>query len=103
MACDSGRRIEDNLGAVQPERSCALRKMPVIANVNTNIRISSLEDRITKIAGFEIEFLPKTRMAMRNMCLAIFAEIFSVGVDHGCGVVIDSGYLFLVDLNDNNH
>ena len=40
---------------------------------------------------------------MRNVRLAIFAEIFSVGVDDRGGVVVDAGLLFLVDRNNDHH
>ena len=40
---------------------------------------------------------------MWDMVLAIFAEIFSIGVDDGCRVVIDAGDLFLVYRRHDDH
>ena len=42
-------------------------------------------------------------MAVRDVMLAIFAEIFSVGVDDGGGVEVDAGHLLFVDRDDDHH
>ena len=44
------RRIEHDLRPVQSENARTLRKMPVVANVDADPRIFSLEHRISKIA-----------------------------------------------------
>ena len=40
---------------------------------------------------------------MRNVVLAILAEIVAVGVDHGRGVVVDAGHLFFVNRDNDHH
>src|SRR5205807_2017907 len=87
---DRCRRIENDFGAVQPERARPFRKMPVIADVDANVGILRLEDGITEIARLEVELLPEPGSAVRDMILAILAEVPAVGVDHGGGVVVDT-------------
>ena len=53
------RRDEDHLGAVQAEGARAFREMPVMADINTDLADSGIEDGITEIARAEIEFLPE--------------------------------------------
>ncbi len=40
---------------------------------------------------------------MRDVVLAILAQVLTVGVNDRRGVVVDAGYLFLVDGNDDDH
>src|SRR5579863_1289185 len=70
QAGDRGRRIEHDLRPAEAERTRAFRKMAVVADVYADLAVLGLEHRITEIAGAEIEFLPETRQAMRNMVLA---------------------------------
>src|SRR5437773_4611779 len=77
--------------------------MPVIANINTNTRKRRVERRITKVAGLEIELLPEAGVDVRNVVLAILAEIGPVSIDYGSGVVVDAGNLFFVDWDDDYH
>ncbi len=77
--------------------------MPVVADVHSNPRVSRIECRVAEVAGLEIEFFPETGIDVRDVMLAILAEILAVGVDHRRGVVIDAGDLFLVNRNDDHH
>ena len=74
-AGDRGRRIEDDFGAVQAENARALGKMAVVADVDADSAEARLENGIAGVARREIKFLPEARMAVRDVMLAIFAEI----------------------------
>ena len=65
--------------------------------------MARLKNGIARIAGSEIKLFPKARMAMRDVVLAIFAEVFAVGVDNGGSVVVDAGHLDFVDGDDEHH
>src|SRR5438045_8537640 len=77
--------------------------MSVVADVNADPRECSVEARVSEVAGAKIEFLPKTRCYVRNMCLAIFAKIRTVRVDNGGGIVVNARLFFFVDRNDDHH
>src|SRR5262249_21209791 len=70
-----GRGIENDLGAVQPERPGAFRKVAVVTDVDTDARVRSIESREAEIARLEIKFLPEPGVDVRNVVLAIFTEI----------------------------
>src|ERR1035438_2330149 len=95
-----GRRVEDDLGAVQAERARALREMAVVADVDADLGKAEVEDRNAEVAGAEIKFLPETGSNVRNMSFAVLAEERTVVVDDGGGVVIDA---FLFHLVNRNH
>src|SRR5215813_8481403 len=70
---DRRRRVEDDLGAVQPQRPRAFGKVTVVADVDPDARVGRVEGRITKIARLEIELLPESRRDVRDVVLAVFA------------------------------
>src|SRR5262249_3379368 len=72
------RGIEDDFGCVQTEGPSPLRKMAIVADINADIRKLRFEHRVSKIARLEVELLPEPRRAMRDVVLAIFAEIPTV-------------------------
>src|SRR6185503_10106073 len=80
-AGDSRRRIEDDFGAAESERTRAFRKMTVIADVDADLAVLGLEYRIAQIAGTKIELLPESRQAMRDVVLAVLAQVAAIGVD----------------------
>src|ERR1700738_4947222 len=55
-----------------------------------------LERRIAEIAGLEIKLLEENRV-QRNVVLAIDSEQLSVGINHGCRVVVDAAPHALVN------
>src|SRR5437764_826116 len=77
--------------------------MPVVTYVNADSSDSRIKGWIAEIARTEIKLFPKARRDVRDVCLAIFAQILSVSVDHSRGVVIDSSLLFLIDRHDEHH
>src|SRR5882762_7346225 len=102
-AGDSSRRVVDDFRAVEAEDSRAFRKVAVVADVHADTGITSLEDRVAGVSRREVKLFPETRMAMRNVVLAVFAEIAAVGVDDRGGVEVDAGHLDLVDRDDEHH
>src|ERR1019366_9831384 len=82
------RSVEDDLGAVQAQGARAFREMAVVADVDADLDEAEVEDRKAEVAGAEIEFLPEAGSDVRDMSLAVLAEVGAVVVDDGGGVVI---------------
>src|SRR5258708_22436527 len=98
-----GRRVVHDFRAVQPQDARAFGKVPVVADVHAHAAVARLKHRISRVAGREVKLLPKTRMAMRNVVLAVFSEVASVGINHGRGVEIDAGHFHFVHRNHQHH
>ena len=58
-AGDGGRRVEDDLGAVQAEQPRALREVAVVADVDADRRVARLEHGISEVARLEEVLLPE--------------------------------------------
>src|SRR5437868_313935 len=56
--------------------------MPVIADIDADARERRVETWITKITRPEIKFFPEAGIDVRNVVLAILAEILAVVFDH---------------------
>src|SRR5262249_51928558 len=54
-----GRRVEYDLGPVQPEAPRPFREVPVVADVDADLADPRLEHRVTEVAGPEIKLLPE--------------------------------------------
>ena len=91
------------LRAVQRQRAPAFREMAVVADVDAELDVCGLEHRVAQVARLEEELLVEARIDLRDVRLAIFAEVLAVGVDHGGGVVVHAGHGFLVDRHDHDH
>src|SRR6266568_1234621 len=102
-ACDRGGGVVNNFRAVEAEAARAFREVAVVTNVHTDAGVASIENGITGVSWREIELFPETGMAMGDVVLAVFAQITSVGVNHGGGVVINAGHFDFVDGNDEDH
>src|SRR6266566_4269306 len=96
------RRVEDDLCPVQPERAPALREVPVVADVDADPADRGVERRVAEVAGPEVELLPEAA-DVRQVGLAVLAEVAAVGVEHGRGVVEHPGLLLLVHGQDRDH
>src|SRR6202041_585407 len=96
-------RIENDLRSVQTQYPRALGEMAVVADVYANLSEACLEYRIPRVSRREIEFLPETRMAVRDVVFAVFTEVASIGVEPRCGVVKHPRHLDLVNRNDQHH
>jgi len=103
QAGNGGGWVDDVLCAIQCQRAPAFREMPVVANVDAQFDVSRVEDGITQVARLEEELLVKTGIDLRDMRLAILAEIAAVCIDNRGGVVVDARHLFLVDGHHDNH
>ena len=77
QARDRRRRIEDDLGAVQPEQPRAFGKVPVVADVDADRGEARLEDRIAEVARLEEVLLPEAGR-VRDVVLAVLPEIRAV-------------------------
>src|SRR5215217_9021382 len=98
----AGRRgVEDDLGTVEPERAPPLREVPVVADVDADPADRGVEHRIAQVAGPEVELLPEPPH-VRQVGLAVLAEIAAVRVQHGRGVVKHAGLLLLVHRQDHD-
>ena len=102
-ARDGGGGVVNNFRSVEAEAAGTFREMPVVTNVHTDAGVARIKNGVAGVSRREIKLFPKTRMAMRNVVLAIFAQITSVGVDHRSGVVINAGHFDFVDGNNKNH
>ena len=89
QAAARGRRDEHHLGAVQAQRACALGEVPVVADVDPDLADRGLEHRVAEVARPEVELLPEP-LHVRDVGLAVLAEVRAVRVDHGRGVVVDA-------------
>src|SRR6202158_2156061 len=102
-AGDSGRRVVDYFRAVESEDSRAFRKVAVVADVHADAGITSLEYGIAGVSRREVKLFPKARVTVRNVVLAVFAEVAAVGVDDRGGVEVDASQLDLVDRAAEHH
>src|SRR6266568_3855508 len=98
-----GRGVEHDLGAVQPEGAGPLGEVAVVADVHADLGVSGLEHRVAEVPGPEVELLPEARLAVRDVGLAVLAEVAAVRVDHRRGVVVDSRLLLLVHRHHQHH
>src|SRR4029079_89625 len=97
-----GGGIEHDLRAGQAERARALREVAVVADVDTDLRKRGLEDRIAQVPRPEVELLPEPRLSVGDVGLAVFAQVFAVGVDDGRSVVVDARLVLFV-YGDHDH
>ena len=77
-AGDGGRRVEDDLRAVQAQAARALGKVAVVADIDADFGEAEVEDRIAEVAGPEVELLPEARRNVRDVRLAVLAEVGAV-------------------------
>ena len=85
----SGARDEHHLGAVEAEGASSLGKVPVVADVHADLADRGFEDGIAQVPRAEVVLLPEA-LDVRDMRLAVLAEVGPVGIDHGRGVVVDA-------------
>src|SRR6266436_4619204 len=102
-AGDGGGRVIDDFRAVLAEDARAFREVAVVADVHADAGVASLEYGVAGISGREVKLFPKAGVTVRNVVLAIFAEVAAVGVDHGGGVEVEAGHLDFVDGDDQHH
>src|SRR3954452_20802363 len=98
-----GRGIHHDLGAGETKLARAFGEMAVVADVDADLRVGRLENGVAEVAGAEVELLPETGSNVRDVILAVLAEVGAVGVDDGGGVVVNAGFFFLVQRHDDDH
>ena len=86
----------------RPSSRAPSGKVPVVADVDADRRVARLEHRVAEVAGLEEVLLPEAR-GVRDVVLAVLAEVAAVGVVDRGGVVVDAGLLALVDRDDHRH
>src|SRR5437660_4524653 len=101
-ARDGCGRVINNLRAVQSQNPRALGEMAVVADINSDTRVTGRKDGIARIARREIKFFPEAGMAVRDVVLAVLAEVAPVGVDQRGGIEEHAGHLDFVDGRDMN-
>src|SRR5437899_8155617 len=97
-----GRGNEDELRSVKAEHPRALGEVAVVADVHADLPYGGVEDRVAEVAGAEVELLPEA-VDVRDVRLAVLAEVLAVGVDHSGGVVVDAGLVLFVHRDDQHH
>ena len=97
------RRDEDDLRAVQPQGPRPFGKVTIITNVDADAGDLGFKSRKAEIARREVELLPESRQAMRDVRLAVLAQVRAVGVNHRRRVVVDAGHLFFINRHNHRH
>src|SRR5439155_1522100 len=98
-----GRRWdEDELRSVKAEHPRALGEVAVVADVHADLPHGGVEDRVAEVAGAEVELLPEA-VDVRDVRLAVLAEVLAVGVDDRGGVVVDAGLILFIHRDDQHH
>src|SRR5207237_8675583 len=91
------------LGAVQTESARTFGEVPVITDVDADFGDGRLDTGITRVAGAEVILLPESRGDLRDVMLAVLAEVLPVGVNDGGGVVVHAGVFDLVNRHHDHH
>src|SRR6516165_8668019 len=99
---DGRGRVEDQLGALEPELARHLGEVPVIADDQADPAHRGLPYRVAEVARLEVELLPEAGPDVRDVGLAVLAEDRAVALDHAGGVVVDAGLLLLVPRDDQH-
>ncbi|HEY0871357.1 MAG TPA: hypothetical protein VGD55_13230 [Acidothermaceae bacterium] len=80
--------------------------MPVVTDVDADLPDRGVEDRKAEIAGPEVELLPEA-VDVREVVLAVLAEVFAVGVEdlgdddfYGTTYFVDPEGKFVGDVGD---
>ena len=78
--------------------------MAVVADVHADLADGRLEDRVAQVPRTEVELLPEA-LDVRDVGLAVLAEVRAVRIDHGSGVVVDArgALVLLVHRGDDDH
>src|SRR3954467_3098076 len=77
--------------------------MAVVANVNADLSRGGIEDRITEVARPEVELFPEPWSHVRDVVLAVLAEVLAVRIDHRGRVVVDAGDLLFINRHHHHH
>ena len=75
-----GVGVEDDVGAGESVLAPPLGEVAVVADVGADLADRGVEDRVADVAGAEVELLPELR-EVRDVVLAVLAEVAAVGID----------------------
>jgi len=73
----------------------------VPADANADFCVSGLPGTEAKIAGSEEKFLVEERV-IRDVHLAVFAEVAAIGINDGGSIVVETGGTFLKEAGNND-
>ena len=76
--------------------------MPVVADVHADPADGGLEHRVAEVPRSEVELLPEA-LDLRDVGLAVLAQVGAVGIDHRSRVVEQALLLLLVHRQDQDH
>src|SRR6201996_6802589 len=102
QAAAGGRRVEHDLGPAQAQRPPAFGEVPLVADVDADLADRGVEHRVAEVARAEVVLLPEP-VDLRDVILAMLAEVAAVGVDDRGGVVVHTLLLDLVHRDDQDH
>ncbi len=77
--------------------------MPIIANIYANFREPEIEHGVAQVARTKIIFLPKPRLHMGDVRLAILAQIVAVVVNDRRSVVVNAFRLHFIHWQDDRN
>ena len=63
----------------KPKRARAFGEVAVVADVDADLGEAEVEDRVAEVAGPEVELLPEAGRDVRDVGLAVLAEVRAVG------------------------
>src|SRR5688572_16444637 len=96
-----GSRIKEYLSAGEGGQARGLRIPLVPADQNSDSPVASVPGPESEVSRREVEFFVVERI-VRDVHLAVFPEIGSVGVQNGRGIMIDAGRSPLEQRGDKN-
>jgi hypothetical protein len=99
---DGGRGIVDNFGTVQAQASGTIREVTIVADVDTDLGVSGLENGVAEVSWLEEELFPETS-GVGNVVLSVLAEVFTISVNDGGSVIENTSHVLFVDGSDDNH
>jgi len=79
-------RIKNNLGSIESQGPPALWEVSVVTYINANFAHRGVKNRVSTISGPEVKLFPET-LDVGNVLLSILAEVTSVSVNDGGGVI----------------
>ena len=86
----------------KPSARAPSGKWPVVADVYADLANGGIENGIAEVARPEIELLPKAGQ-VRDMRLAVLAQVAAIGINHGGCIVINADAIDFVNRHNQDH
>ncbi len=93
--------VKHDLGAVEAKCPPPFGEVPVISKVDADLADSCVKNWVSAISRSEAELFPKS-FYMKNVLLAVFPEVYVIGVND-CRRVVQDARLFLFVHRENDH